>query len=837
MSLLNFFALKKRTTTQDNPLPFCGFSIRETTAESSVESLVHCLIKGLFIFAASFGCISGILSEFDINYNYILVMLVLFTASMAVSLIHLNKWIFNFGYPLVFVIFASSLIRFRHYANSGFQALMNIINEEYSSHFLLLFTRESTETIANRYLTITTAAIFLGVFLAIMINVGIFNDMYFCTTFTLTFYPLQFGIYIGKYPSFISILLIFFAYFGIYFLKHSNHYHYISPGKKKSRVNSYIKKGKQHIHYKSNAKVMSHICLFALVLSLFFSSFATAVTSASQNADNTNSPIKEFTDPYVKIFVQNGLSGFFNRYHATGGLSNGRLGGISSIRPDYQTDLIVTFVPYAYDSLYLRAFVGLEYTGTQWCRPGKEISTPYSYPVIDEYSLYHDTCAYGESAILSTMMDQGTIPSMSATMMIENVDAAPAFLYTPYYTMPLEDHASVTKENTLLGVMPPEGQKLILHYIPYSPSQTDLTGRSLREYGKYTEKAHSLALETYQAECYDNYLQIPDNIASELSKLQQEIGSSDDLTTQIFMIREFLTTHYTYDMSPGTTPRNEDFVLYFLNEQKRGYCSHFASAATLLFRSYGIPARYVEGYVADPLAISERAQATNYEYDDFFRGENTLGTSDVVDVEINDGDAHAWVEIFVDGFGWVPVEVTPPSDEEEEPSYGDFLAALTGFLATGTPSDANNVYGETQQDIPVLQGLNIKSSPLVTAFILILAIALCFPAVINLVRLCQARIRRKRDYHAGIYDTSITFEYVKAAKHLQKHCPDKLLTLPEHMDQLLTSHLSGYHASDWNGYSIQELIALTQKSCFSGKQVSKETADLLIKFYRYVRKH
>ena len=55
--------------------------------------------------------------------------------------------------------------------------------------------------------------------------------------------------------------------------------------------------------------------------------------------------LKEFTDPYVKIFVQNGLSGFFNRYHATGGLSNGRLGGISSIRPDYQTDLIVTFVP------------------------------------------------------------------------------------------------------------------------------------------------------------------------------------------------------------------------------------------------------------------------------------------------------------------------------------------------------------------------------------------------------------------------------------------------------------------------------------------------------------
>ena len=837
MSLLNLSVFKKHITAQDNSLPFCGFSVTETTAESPMESFNHCLIKGLFIFAASFGCISGVLSEFNISYNYLLVMLILFAASMGVSLIHLNKWIFNLGYPLVFVIFASSLIRFRHYANSGFQALLNIMNEEYSSHFLLLFTRESTETIANRYLTITTAAIFLGVFLAIMINVGIFNDMYFCTTFTLTFYPLQLGIYIGKYPSFLSLLLIFFAYFGIYFLKHSDHYHYISPGKKKSRIKSYIQKGKHHIHYKSNAKVMSHICVFALVLSLFFSSFAAATSAASQNTNSANSPLKEFTDPYVKIFVQNGLSGFFNRYHATGGLSNGRLGGISSIRPDYQTDLIVTFVPFAYDSLYLRAFVGLEYTGSQWCRPGKEISTPYKYPIIEDYTLYHDTCTYGESVILSAMMDQDVIPSMSATMMIENVDAAPAFIYTPYYALPLEDYASVTKENTLLGVMPPAGEKITLQYIPYSPSQTDLTNRSLQEYNRYTEQSHRSVLETYQTECYDNYLQIPDELVAELSKFQQEIGTSDDLTTQIFMIREFLTTHYTYDMSPGTTPRNSDFVLYFLNEQKRGYCAHFASAATLLFRSYGIPARYVEGYVADPLAISERAQATEYKYDDFFQGENILGTSNVVDVEINDGDAHAWVEIFVDGFGWVPIEVTPPSDEEEDPTYGDFLAALTGFLSTGDNPGANNGYNDTQQDISMMSGLNFKSSPLVTGFILILATALFLPVCTSMIRLYKAKIKRKRDYRTGIYDTTIAFEYIITRKHLQKCYPGKHMLLPEHMAQLLLSHLTDYQSAKWNNHSIDELVALTEKSYFSGNQISKETADLLIKFYRYVRKH
>ena len=836
MSLLNLSLFRKKTSYDDSQ-PFCGFSIQETTPGYKHESLVHCLVKGLFIFCASFGCISGILSEFDIHYNYFLVLFVLLLSSMAISLIHLNKWLFNIGYPLIFVIFATMLIRCRVYANSGFQALTNIINEEYSSHFLLLFTRESTEIITNRYLSITTATIFIGVFLAIMINVGIFNDMYFCTTFTLTFYPLQLGIYIGKYPSLLSIILVFFSYFGIYFLKHSNHYHYIQPGKKKTPIRSYLYKGKQFIHYKSNARFMSHICLFALVLSLFFSTFAIAAAKASENSKPTNSPIKEATDPYVKIFVQNGLSGFFNRYHATGGLSNGKLGGISSVRPDYQTDLIITFVPYAYESVYLRAFIGSEYTGDQWNKPGEEIWSYYQYPIIEDYIFYHEASTYTEANTLLNMMENKEIPQMSATIMIENIDAASNYLYLPYYALPLADHASVTKENTPLGMMPNNGEALILNYIPYSQSQADLTTRAASTYSKFRDNEYNSAFMTYSDECYDNYLQIPADIAPELIELQKEIGTSDDLESQVFMIRQFLTTNYTYDMSPGATPRNKDFVLYFLNEQKRGYCSHFASAATLLFRSYGIPARYVEGYVANQLDISERATSTDYSYDDFFEGENVLGTSNVVEVEITDGDAHAWVEIFVDGFGWVPIEVTPPSDEEEEPTYGDFLAALTGFLAadSNVSSDAQNT-DFTQYDVPAFDFMH-QFSPVVVVFVLILAGALCTPLLISLSCKCKTHTLRKRDYRKGIYDTTIAYEYNRLFKHLTKRHPEETLVLPEDIAGFLSVHLVTFDSAKWNDYSIDDIIALTEKSCFSGKQVSKETADLLIQFYRYARKH
>lgn len=102
-----------------------------------------------------------------------------------------------------------------------------------------------------------------------------------------------------------------------------------------------------------------------------------------------------------------------------------------------------------------------------------------------------------------------------------------------------------------------------------------------------------------------------------------------------------------YDAETPAVPAGEDFVSYFLNQSRRGYCMHFASAATLLLRSIGIPARYVSGYA---VTVAE------------------AGT-----VEVPDSAAHAWVEIYLDGYGWHPVEVTPvagveiPVPTSEEP--------------------------------------------------------------------------------------------------------------------------------------------------------------------------
>lgn len=837
---LNLHLKKKQKTAYSESEPFSGFLLEENTLHDSKEAFLHCLIKGILIFTASFGCISGLLSEFDISYHVLLVLFIILLSSLALSFIHLKKWLFNLGYPVLFVAFVTMLLRYRLLANSGFQALLNIINEEYSAHFLMLFTRESTETITDRYLTITVAAIFLGIFLAILVNVGTFQDMYFCTTLNLTFWPLQLGIYIGKYPSFPSIALLFFSYFAIYMLKHSGHYHFIYPGKKKEYTRTYRRKGDNYVFYKSNARNMAQLCLFALILSLFISAFGSAAISRSEAEAAKSGSLKTSVDSYVKILVQNGFAGLFNRYEATGGISNGRLGGVSSVRPDYETDLIITFVPYAYETIYLKSFVGAEYTGSSWTEPSS-VSTGYQYSLsANNTQDYHSSCAYTEGETLSSMMENGIVPSMSGKMIVENVDASPNHLYLPYYIAPITSGVAITQENTIRGVLL-QNNSQIYDYIPYSPSQTDLDERSSTFFSNLQDEEQAEYLTAYQEECYNNYLQIPDDIRPVLEFYQDEIGTGSSLSEQIALIRRFLTTNYTYDMSPGTTPRGEDFVTYFLGTQKKGYCAHFASAATLLFRSYGIPARYVEGYVASQSAISERAQATEYDVDDFFSGENILGTSNVVEVEINDGDAHAWVEVFIDGFGWMPVEVTPPSSDDDETTYSDFLSALSGLFGTESSQQGNDTTTDLEYH-DLFSSFHLDGSPVMIVFLILLISALVCPLLIVCVRRLHSFIRRRQAYQHGRYDICIAYAYQQLHKHLAKKYPNEILLLPSDTGVLLEKLLSAssnqsakklVRLLEQHRTSISEQIALTEKSCFSGKQVSKETADLLITFYHY----
>ena len=119
-------------------------------------------------------------------------------------------------------------------------------------------------------------------------------------------------------------------------------------------------------------------------------------------------------------------------------------------------------------------------------------------------------------------------------------------------------------------------------------------------------------------------------LARELPELETITG----VWTRASVIADHISRSAQYSLRTEKMPKNsDDFALWFLESSDTGYCIHFASAATVLLRAAGIPARYVTGYL--------------------------VNTRSGVAAEVTQGNAHAWAECYVGSVGWVPLEATP----------------------------------------------------------------------------------------------------------------------------------------------------------------------------------
>ncbi|MHB1326426.1 MAG: transglutaminase TgpA family protein [Thermoleophilia bacterium] len=122
----------------------------------------------------------------------------------------------------------------------------------------------------------------------------------------------------------------------------------------------------------------------------------------------------------------------------------------------------------------------------------------------------------------------------------------------------------------------------------------------------------------------------------EVARLSLEITAPyNNRYDKVQAIEKYLKENYTYDLDIPPLMENKDAVAYFLFDEKRGYCEHFASAMAVMARSAGIPARVVTGY-------------SGGSYNPF----TALW-------EIKQSDAHAWVEVYFGVAGWAPFDPTP----------------------------------------------------------------------------------------------------------------------------------------------------------------------------------
>jgi len=339
--------------------------VGEVSQDKKSSRIILCLFKGLLIFIASYCSVCSLLDSFNIPYNRPVIFIGFAVFSLYVSMLYLNKVIFYVFYIILFIVFTVELARYYFPANSGFQAATNIIYEAYSDYFNLPSLRESQEIVSNRYYTVTIAALFMGAFSVILLNVTISGYMNAFETMLVTFPFVEIALFIHKIPNPIYMFGLLFVYCSVLFLQLSAHSRMQVKGKHTHEFLRLKTKKQNSYAYQADIPIFIRSFLISAVVSLILVVLLVGPLNIPVPKTPGN-PIRKQTEEYVKIFVQNGFSGFLDSYVSTGGLAGGKLGGVSQVRPDFQTDLNVTFVPISYETVYLKGYTGSVYLSSGW---------------------------------------------------------------------------------------------------------------------------------------------------------------------------------------------------------------------------------------------------------------------------------------------------------------------------------------------------------------------------------------------------------------------------------------------------------------------------------------
>lgn len=139
----------------------------------------------------------------------------------------------------------------------------------------------------------------------------------------------------------------------------------------------------------------------------------------------------------------------------------------------------------------------------------------------------------------------------------------------------------------------------------------------------------------YENFVYEKYTSVPNEIVDALINFLNDnnINYLSSNKFETLKAIQKLLSNYSYTTKAIDSPEDIDPVVYFLIVNKKGNATHFAAAATLLYRICGIPARYVEGYYL------------NNKEDGYY--------------SLTNNNKHYWTEVYSSNLGWVNIETTP----------------------------------------------------------------------------------------------------------------------------------------------------------------------------------
>lgn len=399
------------------------------------------------------------------------------------------------------------------------------------------------------------------------------------------------------------------------------------------------------------------------------------------------------------IIEQKGI-GNNNSNNDSPDFARGEIGKTGSVT---YSDVPVLYVraPKSGGTLYLKTFQAAQYTKRRWKELDSSVYREYS-DMFDELCAQEDMPLLMEyNAVASLVKDKAEeIKSAAFDITVMQYESRGSS-YIPMSAVAVDgtsiDKIAKTDMNITLETDTVGAQNVYHRYSLFEWRNFSSLYSLVKSGAEHIPDERSSA-GRYRRFVYENYLdtntscadRIKNELISDIMQGEYDISQPDGKARFILDTIAFFNREYDYTLSPGVTPSTKDYVGYFLFEKKRGLCAHFASAAVMIFRCAGIPARYVEGFVVPGSLYTQQAdyrrQARLYE-----DGDLETEMWQYYDIEVTDRYAHAWAEVYIDGIGWMTVDPTP--------GYGaGYMDSQDWYDNSSTDSPANQPVDDSEME-------------------------------------------------------------------------------------------------------------------------------------------
>ena len=728
----------------------------------------------------------------------------------------------------------------------------------------------------NYELIISLFLIFVIFIISALICFSIIYKPNFILILVVTVPILEIGLYFAIMPSYFSfelLIISWVAVFGMRTIKNKNRINKsLLQFKRKGKKNIYIVRGNKRIITTNVGIILgvSTIIIF-LVTSIIYPSATYKPLDKMQEA---RLKIETLYDEVTTEKFIDDLMGV-----GQGGVNGGKLGTLDRIKYKNETALQVV-APFVENDIYLKGYTGCIYTGNTW----EDVSD-------DIYNKYFQPNSVGDmegngftiNSLFTLMLNESNADldeRYDGKIVINNIKANNEYLYVPYNSSGTTDYGDsinfkFKKESSVYY----EGE-LNTYSFNYYPTYVTLeradivkdiiesTTKDTNSEFRLEERNNSTnIIDKYNKFVQEVYTSLPEEGLEEIkNEYTGRYNENNDINACINEAVDAVTADTTYDLAPGKLPKGKDFVEYFLYKNKKGYCSHYASSAAVILRAMGVPTRYVEGYVIKKEGMEkakdsyqdkiqyvnsrqverEEAMSKYNMSEEDFNMNNTNGFTWIPDfknkdcelkyIEVKDNSAHAWIEVYIDNIGWVPVDVTPGFGDSAEPVIAT-NSTMNNEVNTNEinkeeipkPEEVTPVENQKEENstnnTELIKTENSVKTQILKGSITLIAVLILVIITISL-RHKMIIIKRKKSYSSGDNNKNTHFIF----KHLMEIFKYVGINNKDNLSVNEYIKFATEKSLCINKVELREIINICFKADFSKNTISKEELARIINF-------